>query len=126
MLFTDFPKDVQWRRVGLETKDLDKLKYANYPAWIVLSGGTRYVVDGARNVDTIDAGENINANIKALALVIRKGGVFPELIVAQGNGNDIIIVEGHTRASAYAIVKPPAPLELIVGTSPEMTKWHFY
>ena len=55
LLFRGFPSDVLWRRVGLEPADLNTVKYANYPTWVTLSGGTRIVADGAKSIDSLAA-----------------------------------------------------------------------
>ena len=33
-LFTGFPPNVRWRRADLETTELKRLKYANFPTWV--------------------------------------------------------------------------------------------
>jgi hypothetical protein len=125
-LFTDFPGDVQWRRVELEPGELKRLKYINLETWTTLTGKTRRVVDGARNVGTIPIDEDTIARIKAVADRITRGDRFPELIVVEGDGQDLILLEGHTRATAYVLAEPSYPIELLVGSSREMNKWHYY
>jgi hypothetical protein len=125
-LFNGFPSNVQWRRVELELIELTRLKYANFPTWITLSGGSRSVVDGAKNVERIQAAENANDNIRAVAESVRNGHRFPELIVVQADGQDLILVEGHTRATAYVLAQPSNPIELLVGSSSLLKQWFFY
>ena len=125
-LFAGFPNNVLWRRVTLRQTKLRILKYAYYPEWIKLSGGSRSVIDGARNIDAIQVREDINADVKAIVEKTKNGESFPELIAVQGNGSDLILIEGSKRATAYAIAKRPRIIHLIVGSSPDMANWRFY
>jgi hypothetical protein len=126
LLFRGFPNNVQWRRVGLEPGDWDIVKYANYPTWVTLSGGTRIVADGARNIDSVAVAEDANRNIKAVADDLRSGKRYAELIGVDSEAGKIILVEGHTRATAYALAQLPECAECIVGSSPAMRTWAFY
>jgi hypothetical protein len=125
-LFTGFPNDVFWRRVVLEPADLNTVKYANYPTWVTLSGGTRIVADGAKSIDSVAAAEDANRNIKAVADDLRSGKRYAELIGVDGEAGEIILAEGHTRATAYAVAQLPERIECIVGSSPNMRNWAFY
>ena len=125
-LFAGFPKTVTWRRAELPVSELGRLRYANYPAWNALSEGSRRVTSGARNVDKIEAGENVNANIRAMAELVMGGARFPPIIVVEAENGDLIVVEGHTRATAYVIAAKPALIELIIGTSTQMKRWRYY
>ncbi len=62
-------------------------------------GGSRLVVDGANNVDSVDTAEDTNKNIKGVADELKRGKRYPELIAVHGDCEDIILVEGHTRAT---------------------------
>jgi hypothetical protein len=125
-LFNGFPSHVQWRRVELEIVELTLLKYANFPTWITLSEGSRSVVDGAKNIERIQTDENASDNIKAVVKKVRNGHRFPELIAVQADGQDLILVEGHTRATAYVLAQPSYPIELLVGSSSLLKQWVFY
>ncbi len=125
-LFEGFPRHVQWRRADLEPEELTRLKYANFPTWTGLSGGTRRVVDGAKNVDRIQTAETANENIKAVVQKINSGHRFPELIVVEADGEDLIVVEGHTRATAYVLAQSSDPVKLLVGSSSLLHGWVFY
>jgi hypothetical protein len=125
-LFRGFPADPRWRRVDLTPADIGNLKYANFPTWTQLSGGTRLVADGARNVDRIQTAENANANIEAVAKAVAAGQRYPELITAEANDGALILVEGHTRATAYVVAALPEPVACFVGSSPRMRTWAFY
>jgi hypothetical protein len=125
-LFTGFPIDVTWRRVGLEQADLSKLKYANCPPWVELSRGTRLVVEGATNIGSDTPAEDAAVNIRAVAEDLKSGKRYAELIGVDGQSGDINLMEGHTRATAYAVAQLPDRIECIVGSSPSMSRWAFY
>jgi hypothetical protein len=124
-LFSRFPTDARWRRVALESDDLGRLRYANYPTWIELSGGTRLVNDGARNFrgrpDNPDT-----YHIYAIAQACRNGIRFPELITAEAHDSSLILIEGHSRATAYLMEGFTSDIEALVASSPTMHRWAFY
>lgn len=124
-LFAGFPRDVTWRRVGIEPTDWAVFTYANDPAWVKLSGGTRRLIDGANNIDSIIAG-NANENIKSLVTRIKQGKKYPPLIAVEDGHGRIVLAEGHCRATAYAIVKPTDAIECLVGTSSGIRTWRYY
>ncbi len=129
MLFQGFPSNIIWERMSLSKKELGSLKYANYPTWINLSKGTRLVAAGAKNIDIIQVAENTNANVKAVQKLVETGVVFPELIlVSKNKKDDLILVEGHTRATAYELAKDylQDEIEVIVGYSEGLGSWIWY
>jgi hypothetical protein len=125
-LFTGFPEDVQWRRVELEPGDFGRVRYARFSTWLDLSGGTRRVIDGAANLDTVTAAENANANVRAVAARLAAGETFPELILVEAAGDTLALVEGHTRATAHVLAGLTSPVSALVGRSPRMSGWAFY
>jgi hypothetical protein len=126
LLFAGFPPDVRWRRADLEPGELSRLKYANFRSWAALTRGSRRVIDGARNIDIVPTADNSGANIKAVVEQLRRGRRYSELIVVEGPQDDLIIVEGHTRATAYVLDEHAEPIPLLVGTSRLLHQWVFY
>ena len=124
-LFAGFPQNVAWRRVKITSGDYDTLRYTNYPAWIRLSGGSRKVVDGAKNIGSIAVDEEVISGIHAVAEAVKNGQRYPELIAVE-SANDIILVEGHIRATAYVLAALDEEVEVILGTSLMMHNWVFY
>jgi hypothetical protein len=59
----------------------------------------------------------------AIAKELRQGKVFPELIAADANGS-LILIEGHSRATAYAL-ESTEDVQTIVATSPSMDRWAY-
>lgn len=125
-LFQGFPRDVEWQRIRLDPPKLKRLKYANHPTWTTLSNGTRLVVDGARNIDQVQTAENANDSIKAVAEALKSGHTYPELITVSGPEDYFILVEGHTRATAYILSGYSHPITMLVGRSARMSRWVFY
>ncbi len=125
-LFTGFPEDAKWRRVDLEPSDWIKTKYANYPTWVTLSGGTRIVAHGAHNINSIPATEDANKNIEQIVTALKNGRRYPELIGVDADNGEIVLVEGHSRATAYILARFTEPVPCIIGSSPMMNHWAFY
>jgi len=125
-LFRGFPHNVQWRRVLLDQTDLSKLKYANEPSRVALSSGSRLVSQGSENVGSGNSTGDTVVNTRAIVEDFKRGKVFPELIGVDRAAGEIILMEGHTRATAYALAKVPSQIECIVGSSVSMSNWAFY
>lgn len=125
-LFNGFPSDVRWRRVEIQLNELGRLKYGNFKDWVKLSEGSRMVVDGARNIGRIQTEEDIKDKVEAVVKKIERGHRFPELITVQTVDDELVLVEGHKRATAYMIAKPSHPIELLIGSSSQIKKWRWY
>lgn len=126
LLFPGFPDDVQWRRVELEPADFERMAYARTGTWLTLSGGSRRVRDGVANLDTVVAGENANANVRAVARRLAAGESFPELILVEGAGDTLVLVEGHTRATAQLLIGATQGVPALLGRSPRLAGWIYY
>jgi len=129
--FQGLPLDTTWQRWAVTPAELGGVLYANYVTWIKLSGGTRRIRDGSANVQRLQVFEShdINAGIRATARAIDEGQPMPELIaVAQAaDGRDLVLLEGHTRATAYLVARhPPKEVTIIVGWSTTMNRWHWF
>ena len=124
-LFQGFPADLTWRRVQLDAGDYQRLRYANHDTWVNFSGGSRVVSDGARNIALITATEDANTNIRAVAAALQAGIRYAPLIAVDGPSGSMILIEGHTRATAY-VIECFEPFEVIIGSSPVMNNWALY
>jgi hypothetical protein len=121
---------VRWRRVELEPRDFEVMRYINdtvtqTPHWTNLSEGTRLVSVGAHNFRRRQI-DPATQQIAAIAQEVRNGRRFPELIAAEAEDGSLILIEGHSRATAYAMEHPMHPVETLVGSSQSMPKWLFY
>jgi len=129
------PLESSW----LEAADLGSVLYINddpsipghegwsKDSWFGLSGATRRVADGAATVrrGRAEPGyEPVFGSILATAARMREGAQYPELILARQSGESpLVIVEGHTRATAYVLVgreRVPA----FVGEARDLDGWH--
>jgi hypothetical protein len=129
LLFSGFPLDAIWRRVELDVHDFETMRYINdartsTPCWTSLSGGTRLVSLGARNFRENPATAGIS-QISDIAEALRKGMRFSELIAAETRSGSLVLIEGHSRATAY-VLEQFAHVEALVATSPSMDRWYFY
>jgi hypothetical protein len=124
-LFQGFPQDVRWRKIEIEPDDFGKLKYANYETWVQLSGGSRLVVDGAKNIENVVV-EDANRNITAVVDSLRCGKRYPPLIAVKSEDGFLVLVEGHTRATAYVLAQIAEPVQVIVASSQKIKNWSFY
>ena len=126
-LFEGFPQTVSWKKVAVDASDAPKLLYANYPTWVDLSGGSRLILDGASRVHkAIYTAENAKQHIEAVAKEMSAGKRYPALIAVEKSGGYLVIVEGHTRATAYVLTGLTVPIEFYVGVSPQMHLWKWY
>lgn len=129
-LFENFPNDIEWKRVILDKQDLLKIKYIDYDYWVDLSGGSRLVADGAKNVVAgVEIFKQPNKNFWEAAKKVEQGASFPEpILVATNIGSDPVILEGHLRLTAYFMKLEYIPKEFsaIVGISENIVKWDLF
>ncbi len=129
-LFENFPTKVKWQKIILKKEELKKIKYMNYSYWNELSANTRLAIKGAENVlsGIIVFGESDDGFLNA-AKAIKEGVKFPPIILVTENlNNDLIVLEGHQRITAYLMSYSylPDELEVIVGHSNVMHQWSGY
>jgi hypothetical protein len=128
-LFAGFPLHVIWRRVDLEACDFQAMRYINdsvtaAPNWNEFSSRTRLVSVGARNFPAYSSDERFG-HIAKIAEAIRCGKRFQPLIAAQHYEGHLVLIEGHSRATAY-VMEGFIKSDAIVGSSPSMANWAFY
>jgi hypothetical protein len=129
MLFRRFPNDLEWHRARLTLDELQHVRYADHPTWKHLSGDTRIVADGAANYGKVPLDSGTTAAIQGIVDGVRTGKSFPELIlVAEPNAppDEWILVEGHARATAYAVAGAPGEVEVLIGFSAAVPNWQFF
>jgi hypothetical protein len=126
-LFGDFPDDVRWQWMAVTPAELARVRYIDYDYWIELSGGTRLATDAARRIRAGVAVFGVpNNGVLEMAEAVRQGARFPPLIlVTTGPGGDLLVLEGHARLTAFMLGRDELPpeLEVLVGSSPAMTRW---
>jgi hypothetical protein len=124
-VFAGFPKDVSWRRIELEPRDLERLRYVRSLEWLPISEGTRRP---QRVTDRIERGElpDLAEKILAIQKRLKCGEILPELIAVEGEAGDLILIEGCHRTTAYVGLKWNANVPAYLGKSPLMRDWVFY
>jgi hypothetical protein len=120
-IFTDFPDDADWEKVYLTKEDLKKVKYVDYSYWNELSGGSRLVYDGAKNIKAgLEPFGKSTENFFKAATALKSNQQFPPMIlVAKNKTSELIVLEGHLRLTAY-LMEPqiiPDRLIAVVGYS---------
>ena len=126
-LFDGFPYDVRWQWMAITPAELARVRYIDYDYWVELSGGTRLAVDAAPRIRAGVAPFGVPSDwALGMAQAVAGGARFPPLIlVTSGPGGDLVVLEGHARLTAFMLARdrlPPEP-EVLVGSSPAMTRW---
>jgi hypothetical protein len=117
-LFEHFPTQfTEWNLCSFSTSDLEKIRYIDYSYWNELSVGTGKPLAAA---ETVRKGIRIfdvsNDRFLRAAEYITDGGTFPKLFFVTSDYESFVIVEGHLRMTAYALVpKYLDQVEVIVG-----------
>jgi hypothetical protein len=128
-LFIGFPRDTAWRLVTVTPTEVKAFKYAKSAGSHPLLCSTRIVEDGVQNLDQVQNKDIKQFSDRVTNIVdrLRQGKRFPPLIAAQCTGiADVVLMEGHTRATAYALTDLPDEIEVFIGTSAHMRRWRFY
>ena len=128
---TDFPDSgIDWNWVALTPDELLDSKYIRYKYWMELSGGTRSPrVAAERILAGFGAADEFHRHFFDLAGKIRSGTALPPVIlVSADGGRSRVILEGHSRITAFAMAPEaiPAEVEVILGVSPDIAKWDEY
>ncbi|MDE7362188.1 MAG: hypothetical protein K2N38_09675 [Oscillospiraceae bacterium] len=127
-LFENFPTEfTEWSLCVFSRPDLEKIRYIDYSYWNELSAGTRKPLAAA---ETIRNGVPIyglsNDGFLRAAEYIKNGGAFPKLFFLTSDYDSFVIVEGHFRMTAYALVPECFNnVEVIVGkcSDEELNLW---
>jgi len=126
LLFAGFPADAAWQRAEIEPKEMNRLRYARYKDWMVYSDNTR---KPSRLIEKMRRGEIPSQDadrFRAIHYTIGQGKRFPELIAVEGQDDELILMEGHSRATAYIASDFSENVGLFVASSPSMHRWAFY
>jgi hypothetical protein len=125
-LFRNFPYDTAWRLVKVTAGGGSRFKYANCEPWTWLSGSSRLVEDGVKNLDQPQFGV-IRENVSGIVTRLRHGDTLEALIAVESSRTaQPVLIEGHTRATAYALTRSPGEIDVIIGSSPTMDRWVFF
>jgi hypothetical protein len=126
-LFDGFPDDVRWQWMAIAPAELARVRYIDYDYWVELAGGTRLAVDATPRIRAGVAPFGVPSDwALGMAQEVASGARFPPLIlVTTGPGGDLVVLEGHARLTAFMLARDwlPPELEVLVGSSPTMTRW---
>jgi hypothetical protein len=132
VLFSGWPDGISWHRTILTPSDIPHIRYANAPEWKSLSRGTWMAAVGAERIAAndvhIEAGVPVAA-INGIRQAIAAGKTFPPIIaVGPPSGRVVIVVEGHSRVTAYLASGFPERLEIIYGATPlnRLIGWSYF
>lgn len=126
-LFDGFPDDVCWQWMAISPAELAGVRYIDYDYWVQLSGGSRLAVDAGPRIRAGVAPFGVPSDwALGMAQEVARGARFPPLIlVTTGLGENLVVLEGHARLTAFMLARDrlPPELEVLVGSSPMMTRW---
>ena len=111
-------EDYEWNLVELDQDDVASLNYIDYSYWNELSDNTHKVGRAARNITNSKVVFDVpNDNYYFVAKDVESGKDFAPIIVVSNNLDEQgEILEGHVRATGYALSqKPPKPLSALCG-----------
>jgi hypothetical protein len=128
--FEGLANDIQWRRARVTSHEVGEMLYASgHPAWSALAPVTRKVAEGASNVGHVFSGDQTNMLVLALALRIadsHPAPALPEIICLRRADSQLVIMEGHTRATAIMLEAHRIPqVTVYVGASPSVGSWAY-
>ena len=130
LLFDGFPDDVKWYKKSLSKDQVLNIRFSTYNYWVELSKGTR---SAKKAVETIRNKEEIfgqsNDFYSDIVKDMKAGKKFAKLTcVAASKMDNPVVIEGHSRLTAYALAPDlmPESQEVIIGISPEIKNYGFY
>jgi len=126
-MFEGFPNGVAWARFAISSLELMQVRYIDYSYWNELSGDSRLPSDAAIRIrkGAMVFGMSTHHFLE-MAEALRNGAKYPELIVVGTEAHSaLVVLEGHARLTAYALVPDVIPTDLtaIVGLSAAMPAW---
>jgi hypothetical protein len=125
-LFLKYPAKVEWRLVEAEVGELRDFKYAAVPSLIIISGETRRVGDGAKTVVAGTAEGKFSSRVMGTVASIKNSEPLPDMIAVESDDKQIVLLDGHGRATAYVISEYAQPIKVLIGTSPLINQWYHF
>jgi len=126
-LFENFPNDIQWSLCNFVSDDLSNIRYIDYSYWNELSLGTHSPLIAAQTIlSGIEIYGQSNEGFLKAAEFIKNGGKFSRPILLTSDLEHFVIVEGHLRITAFALVPEHFNnVECLVGkcNNEDLKKW---
>ncbi len=118
-LFAKWPDGIEWWLVALDKADLANVRYMNHRAWRTFSGNTLRPTVAADRVKRGNEAEfediPLDA-IRAVTTAMNNGVSFlPVIAVGTRESSTIVMVEGQTRITAYALAEGEGELCALLG-----------
>jgi hypothetical protein len=108
--------------VQVEPSDFRRLRcISRDDRWSELTNSTHLIRDAASNLNTYP---ELAVRVRAAIERIEQGLPIAELIMVENDAGELVLVEGHTRATAYAFLSDRA-FPAFIGTSVLMGQWAF-
>ena len=127
--FQGLGPDLEWRRVRLDTDEVGGLFYARQgSSWPILAPATRKVAEGATNVGHVFTGDSTNMVVLSLASgICHSDKKVPEIIALRRPDGNLVILEGHARATAIVLEahRFPGGVDVYVGSGPSVANWPY-
>ena len=127
LFFVGFPKKVDWRRVELEPADFGRLTYiANELSWDSYSQRKRSPQVVADRMARGELPDSFAQKVAAIQEKLKRNEKLPELVAVEGEGDQLIVIEGAHRITAYVGLNWQANIPAIIGKSALMPNWYWY
>lgn len=121
--------ELVWKRIKLTAAEVGEMLYARQDgAWRLLSPVTRKVTEGATNVGHVFTGDQTNMVVLSLASgLCHSEKKVPEIIALRGPDGQLVILEGHARATAIVLEahRFPDGVQAYVGEGPSVESWPY-
>jgi hypothetical protein len=125
--FAGFPDQARWQWMAITAAELAEVRYIDYGYWNVLTAGSRLPVDAVPRIRAgVSPPGTPTSRLLDLAEQVTAGARFePLILVTAGAGTGLVVLEGHSRLSADMLARDclPAELEVLVGSSPLLSRW---
>jgi hypothetical protein len=127
--FEGLGSDIKWRRIRYTPDEVAEMFYARRAgAWQLLSPVTRKVAEGATNVGHVFTGDQTNMVVLSLASgLCHSDKKVPEIIALRRPDGNLVILEGHARATAIVLEahRFPDGVTVYVGAGPSVANWPY-
>jgi hypothetical protein len=125
------PGGLEWRLVAVTVAELRSLLLLDYKTMRQLAPETRTVGEAATNVDdeTVVVCEGLKERVQGIENSLAEQGLTapPLIAVAPEPAASHVLLDGNTRAIAYARVFPGEDeIEVLVGYHEAVVRWQFY
>lgn len=98
-LFVNFPKIYKWEYVEFTKKDINKIYFINHEYWNKISKNTSKPIVAGKNALLHEEYEHYVNGAKELDKI-----KFPPIIIITCNKRKYLLIEGHSRMTAYGIL----------------------